>query len=473
MSKRLLVISYRFPPETYPLAIRVKYFLDHLRENAWAIDAVTAAPDASSQENLTVHHVPDYTPERFLALVQKLRLGKFLDWLVWPDPFVFWVLPAYWKARRLLEQHGYDAMVVFMMPYSPGLAGVLLRKQTGLPLILNLNDSLTCSDMNPSFPSRLHYTLARKLEDLYVQTADAVVYVSHRNLERVRERQPVAHQDKFHLIRRGAQPLPDLQPDAVHKDQFRIVYTGGTSGWYQFIEETHPPSLPKRMYRAWKRLGRHQVVQLDHRTHSPIFVGRAVKQILRRHPDWKGQIQIDIYGQRYPKSVTDAVLKQYGLEDIVHLHGAVPHEDALQHMVDSDLLFMALPDRMDGTPGSRISAKTYEYLMTDRPILAALPSGENRAYLQDKSGVYITDPDDVDAMANIIEDLVRSTFDGSPVRVDRSALQPTLLSETRASAFATILQDVTNTASSSQTTTISTEDRNTQQAAHNERGTGT
>ncbi len=210
------------------------------------------------------------------------------------------------------------------------------------------------------------------------------------------------------------------------------------------------------------------MVQLDHRTHSPIFVGRAVKQLLRRHPDWLGRIQIDIYGQRYPKSVTDAVLKQYGLEDIVHLHGAVPHEDALQHMVDSDLLFMALPDRVDGTPGSRISAKTYEYLMTDRPILAALPPGENRAYLQDKSGVHITEPDDVDAMANIIEDLVQSTFDGSPVRVDRSALQPTLLSETRASAFASILQDVTNTASLSQTAAISAEDRNTQQAVHSE-----
>ena len=58
MSKRLLCLSYRFPPETYALAVRVKYFLNHLADQGWKIDAITAASDAASRENVRVHHVP-------------------------------------------------------------------------------------------------------------------------------------------------------------------------------------------------------------------------------------------------------------------------------------------------------------------------------------------------------------------------------------------------------------------------------
>jgi len=287
----------------------------------------------------------------------------------------------------------------------------------------------------------LHYTLARKLEDLYVQTADAVVYVSQRNLERVRARQPTVHQDKFHLIRRGAQ-TPPPPPQHPQDDTFQIVYTGGTSGWYQFLKETHPPAVTKRLYQGWQQLGRHTLVSMDYRTHGPIFVGQAVKRVLDHHPDWAGRILVDVYGSKYPDEVVRAVLDRFDLHDIVHLHGRVPHDEALRRMTAADLLFMALPDREDGSPGGRISAKTYEYLMTDRPILAALPPGENRDYLKDKPGVYLTPPDGVDEMATMIDDQATNTFRGNPETVDRSTLRTQLSSTSRAQAFERILHEL-------------------------------
>ena len=442
MDRSLLCISYRFPPQTYPLAIRVKYFLNHLRREGWDIDAVTAAPEATSRENLTVHHVPSWTPERLFRWMRTLRLDKLLDLLVWPDPFVFWGLPAYRKARHLLRTGWHDAIAVFMMPHSQGLVGLLLKRATGLPLILNLNDSLTCSDMNPSYPSRLHYRLARALEDRYVQAADAVVYVSRRNLERVRDRQPPEHHDKFHLIRRGATRPPTPQADASREADFRIVYTGGMGGWYKFLEDEPSPSLPERLHRAWQHFGTYSHADLDYRTHSPVYVGRAVQRVFDRHPEWRGRIQIDVYGPTYPDDVVDAVLDKYDLREIVHLHGPVPHQEALRRMAESDLLFMALPDRPDGSPGGRISAKTYEYLMTDRPILAALPPGENREYLRDKPGVHLAPPDGIDEMADVIADHASSTFAGNSVTVDRSALRSSLSSTARARAFEEVLLDV-------------------------------
>jgi glycosyltransferase involved in cell wall biosynthesis len=423
------------------VALRVKYFLNHLRHSGWIIDVITAAPNATSYDLITVHHVPNYTPDRFFSFFDRIRLTKVLHWFIWPDWFVFWIFPAYLKARRLFTHNEYDGILVFMMPYSQGLVGVWLKQEFDVPLILNLNDSPTCSDMNPTFPSRYHYAFTQKLEDFYIQNSDAVVYVSQRNMKRVADRQPMALRNKLHLIRRGAQALV-TRSGKNKNDAFHIVYTGATGGWYDFLEERASPSLPKRIYRAWQRWGQYVTTELDYRTHGPIFVGQAVKQVIEHHPDWAGRIHIDVYGSKYPNDVVDAVLERFDLHGIVHLHGRVPHNEALQHMIEADLLFMALPDRVDGSPGGRISAKTYEYLMTDRPILAALPPGENRDYLQDKPGVYLTQPAGVDEMAGTIAEQVARTFGGSPASVDRSQLHPELLANSRALAFKHILNNL-------------------------------
>ena len=405
------------------------------------MDAVTAAPKATSQNGVCVHHVPSWTPRQLFQFVQNLRLGKLLNWLVWPDEFLFWSIPAFRQALELTTRHDYDAICVFMMPYSQGLAGLALKRVTGLPLIMNLNDSITCSDMNSSYPSRLHYWLAHKLEDAYVQASDAVIYVSEENMNRVRQRQSDAHRHKFHLIRRGVAALPE-PARASDKQNFNLLYTGGTSGWYKFLEREDEISRAKAAYRAFNNLGRYQVTLLDHRTHGPIIVGQAIKRVLKRRPEWQERLYIEVFGGRYPEDVEQAVLDRHGLNGIVRLHDKIPHEEVLERIQTAGLLFMALPDRPDGTPGGRISAKTYEYLMTDRPILAALPPGENRTYLADKPGVTLVEPSDIEAMSRAIEDAASMYFAGEDLQVDRSALKPELLSTSRAEAFERVLKNV-------------------------------
>lgn len=362
-----------------------------------------------------------------------------------PDEFILWVPPAYWKARQLLEKNMYDAILVFMMPYSQGFVGTLLkRKHPELPLILNFDDSPTCTDMKPTFPSRLHYRFRRWMENHYVQTADASIYVSKTNMERAKARQPAPHRSKFHLIRWGSKPHPEFSSSTKDRDRFNILYLGGTSGWYHFLHDGRNPSLPKRLYDRWDNWGRYQAAELDYRTHSPIFIGRAVKQLVDRYPEWSGRIQVNVYGDRYPADVESAVLKRFDLNGIVHLNSRISHEEALRRMAISDLLFMALPNRLDRTAGGRISAKTYEYLSTNRPILAALPPGENREYLADKPGVHLTAPDDIEAMTDVIESHVRAKFEETPVQVDRSHLRPSLSTDARAESFENLLRNTIN-----------------------------
>lgn len=438
--RSLLALSYRFPPETYPLAMRIQYVLGHLQER-WAVDAVTAAVDAEV-EGVTVHHVPPREAEGAVRFMGRLRLMKLVDWWAWPDRFVLWVVPALFRAWRVARRTRPEALLAFCMPYTTGVVGVLLKKVTGLPLIINLNDSPTCTDMNAVFPSRLHHRLAYWLEDWFVQHADILVYVSRRNMERVRDRQPAALRSKFHLIRRGVRPLPPLAAPPARGEQFRIVYTGGMGGWHFGGADNGPPSLLKRLYQKWQGWGTYHAERLDPTTHSPIFIGRAIQAVLDRHPRWAGRLHLDVYGNTFPAALTDRVLRAHGIDSVVRVHGRVPHEQALRHMQEADLLFMTLPGRVAGTPGGRISAKTYEYLMTDRPILGALPPGENTEYLADKPGVHLAGPCDIDGMADVITTLTGRAFAGEDLSVDRRTLRPDLLSTTRGQAFDALLRTV-------------------------------
>jgi len=177
-------------------------------------------------------------------------------------------------------------------------------------------------------------------------------------------------------------------------------------------------------------------------------VGNAIRRVVEAHPEWDGRIRVDIYGNTYPQSVVNRVLEAHGLTDIVHVHGRIPPSEVPARTQEADLLFLTLPDRVDGTPGGRISLKTYEYLMTDRPILATVPPGENRDFLRDKPGTYLTAPTDVEAMAEVISSLVAERFAGRTLSVERPGLQEAFSGAARAQALTSVLHDAIEAATS-------------------------
>lgn len=430
----LFCIAHDFTPLKTPIAIRANKLLRQFGKT-WRINILTGTKDAYLPEEATIHYVKSWYPKLIIEWIGKLRLEKLLTLLIWPDAEIFWILPALLKGYQQIKQQKADAIFVFMMPYSAGLVGVVLKWLTGLPLVLSLDDSLSCTDMHSTSTTWLHYYLERWLENFYVRQADAVVYVSQFNLNLVKKRQPEKQQSKFHLIRCGADPLDFSSPiiplgasatRTISNTSFEIVYTGGMNGWYEFYHHPEERKLPKRLYKAWMELGYYKRARIDCRSSSPVFVGKAVQQVLAQNPDWEKKIQLAVYGNSFPEFVVQKVLENQNLTDVVSVSGALPHFQAIQLARQADLLFITLPNRPDGTLGGRISCKTYEYLMTDRPILAAVPKGENWDYLQDKPGVWLVEPTDVEAMNQVIAHVAAATFSGSPLRFDRTEIQQEL-----------------------------------------------
>ena len=126
------------------------------------------------------------------CLVNMDQQKKFTDYFVWPDRAIFWVLPAILKGYQLIKEHKPDVIFVFMMPYSSSFIGIALKWLTGIPLVISLDDSISCTDMHPTASSQIHYYLDLCLEKLYVCKSDAIVYVSKFNLELAKSNQPLS-----------------------------------------------------------------------------------------------------------------------------------------------------------------------------------------------------------------------------------------------------------------------------------------
>ena len=432
-AERLLCVSQSFAPATTPTGIRAGKLIARLSAR-WDVSLLTETRDARSSDRVHVTTVAARRPTRLLAALRRARLNKLLELLVWPDDSIFWALPAILAGRRIIKRRAPSAIVVFMMPYSAGLVGILLARISGLPLILNLDDSPTCTDMHPDFPSRLHYWLAKRLEDLYVRRADAIVYVSQTNLELVAARHPREAREKLHLVRYGADES-EFRATTPSGERFEIVYVGAMSGWWTLIAAVAPTSLFKRLFDAWTRLGRHTLTRLDTRTASPAIVGEALLAALAEHPQWDGRLGMTVYDNSYPREVVTRALAAAGVEPVVAVHDPVAHERVAAILGEADLLFLTLPLRLDRSRGGRISAKTYEYLMTNRPILAALPAGENWDYLAGKPGVWLTEPDDVDAQREAIVELAAAKFAGEPRTFARERVHAEISYDARAEQF--------------------------------------
>jgi glycosyltransferase involved in cell wall biosynthesis len=244
---------------------------------------------------------------------------------------------------------------------------------------------------------------------------------------------------KLHLVRYGADSI-ELRAQPPRDGRFEVAYVGAMSGWWALIDQDAPPSLPKRAFRAWTRFGRYERFALDERTSSPAVVGRAIADVVAADPELAGHVKLAIHGNPYPPDVVARALQQAGVQDVVDVGGPVPHEQVAQIVATADLLFLTLPMRTDGSRGGRISAKSYEYLATDRPLLAAVPRGENWDYLAGKPGVWLVAPDDSDSMSAVIAELAQAKLAGGPLSFDRSELAEELSYDTRASEFAAVVR---------------------------------
>ncbi len=366
-------------------------FVRYLPENGWepivltgpgaGKDRWTPADEALAAElppGVQVHRVRGPEPPRSTAW-----RGRAERWLRLKTPF------ARWWVDRCVETGqpaGTRADVVFvtMSPFESAAAAAKLARALQLPWVADLRDPWALDEMMV-YPTRAHRRLELRRMRRELASADAIVMNTPESRIRLLEAFPELRPKHVVTIPNGFDPADFVETDAPRVDTaFRIVHAG-----YLHTEMGGRPGLARRLLGG-------AVPGVDIGTRSHIHLLEAVNEIRRVRPDLGDQLEVHLAGV-----VSESDQRTLG-DPSVRLHGYLSHSETVALMQSADLLFLPMQELPPGMRATIVPGKTYEYLATGRPILAAVPEGDVRDILAAAGNAAICAPRDVDGMSREI-----------------------------------------------------------------------
>lgn len=338
--KRVLLVSYTFPPEPKPGAQRPAYLARYLPKFGWLPTIITPARARPPFEAEIVNagyaqSIGTATSRVDILLPRSSRLRALLrpvkDALVFPDEQAGWIPAAIFAGMRVLRANKYDAILTTALPTSTHVIGAALSKISGVPWIADYRDLWSGNPYMPWGPVKKRLEAA--LERFVIRQASHITTISDplaRHLRALHHRDVSVIENAFDAAEWDA--IRDEEPES-----FDLVYTGTLYGG--------------------KR--------------SPAVLFDAVRRLQqRRHPAGSA-VRMHFYGSGNETALEQA--RALGLESQVFLHGVVPRDDALRAQRRSAglLIFLSVDPQTAQEKGS----KYLEYLGAGRRMLVVGPPG--------------------------------------------------------------------------------------------------
>jgi hypothetical protein len=255
-----------------------------------------------------------------------------------------------------------------------------------LPLLLDFRDAWSQWRTLP-FGTRMHYWVNLELERKYLSRADAIIATSQQTIEDFKRLHRGILSSDFHYIPNGYEgELGKWQPVDAGKSKITIGYVG--SFYYS-------PEAREQMLKPWWKKRGHRMLQYipqkqDWLYRSPNFFFKALQSLKGLDPVTAGRIHVKFVGKTNPW--LEDMISESGLQDQVELCGVKPHSEALAFQKECDMLLITSAKRVGGNDYS-IAGKTFEYIQAQKPILAFVSAGAQRALLEKTGMALICDPD--------------------------------------------------------------------------------
>jgi glycosyltransferase involved in cell wall biosynthesis len=251
--------------------------------------------------------------------------------LFFPDVHIGWIPLCLVDSLAIIRRRRVSAIYVTCSPFSAAITGVLLKKMTGLPLVLDFRDPWSFNDHNVdvAWLSRLIGAVERRL----VAACDALIANTATAAQRYRELYP-QYADRIAQIYNGITAPPWVP--ATPAPCFTLLYVGTFYNieYFDLLFETVRERFATR------------------------------------------EIAIEFAG--FESAALDRAIDRHGMRDRVTRHGFVESPEALQRIYRrASALLYYNGFKEDGTPITAVvRAKLYDYLATGVPILAIAPPGE-------------------------------------------------------------------------------------------------
>jgi glycosyltransferase involved in cell wall biosynthesis len=408
--RRVLFLAYYFPPIGGAGAQRPARMVRYLRDHDWEPVVVTGPGLGGSSWTPTDEALARDVPDD----VEVLRVpgpepvptsweGRAERWLGRPHSWErWWVRGAAAVGRSVGD---IDLVYTWLSPFATTQAASKLARDLGVPWVADLGDPWALDEMMV-YPTALHRRLEFRRMRRALTDAGAVVMSTDEAVSRVRETIPALRDTPVVAVPNGydADDFADEVP-ARSDDAFRIVHTGYLHTELGLAQRT-------RGGRVRTKLGG-TAPGVDFLTRSHVYLMQAVERLRGQEPDLASRLEVHLAGV-----LRDADLG-YTEQPGVHLHGYVSHDEALELLRTADLLFLPMQDLPPGVRAAIVPGKTYEYLASGRPILAAVPDGDARDLLEEAGGAVLCRPSDVEAMADAIAKELERFRSGEPARAPR------------------------------------------------------
>jgi glycosyltransferase involved in cell wall biosynthesis len=277
---------------------------------------------------------------------------------------------------------------------------VLLSRKLGKPWVADLGDPWALDEMM-AYPSALHRRLDERRMARSLGTAAAIVMSTQEAVERLRSSFPTLADRPLLAIPNGFDAADFAGPKPAYDEHvFRIVHTGylHTELGQEFRET-----------RTLRRLLRGSVPGLDILTRSHVLLVEAIGRLLREEPALEDVLELHLAGV-----LTDADRAVAARCPVAKLHGYRSHAESIELMRGANLLFLPMQNLPPGVRATIVPGKTYEYLASGTPVLAAVPEGDARDILAEAGNSLLVRPDDVDGLARELKRAIERWRQGEP-----------------------------------------------------------
>ena len=380
-NKKVLIISYYFPPLGMGGTQRVAKFVKYLPKFNWQPVVITVkdvayyAKDPSLNfdvKGAVVYRTGSLDPQRLLYLINKdcVTTGdrsqswvkKLINFCLTPDNKILWLPFALGCALKVLTKEKLNCIFTTSPPHSVHLVGYCLKLLTGKPWVADFRDGWTGGNFQYE-PTVIHRVVNKFLQDCVVKKADQIITVSEGLRERLRNGMNLKEK-KFCVITNGfdEEDLPKDFPKVRNK-KFTMTYCGTVSN----------------------------IAPL-----KDFFAG--LLQLIKNYPHLKNEFQVRIVG-KWINGDFEQFQENRDLRAILQIKNYLPHNQALQEIMRADLLILPVADwaGSDFIPG-----KTFEYLASGKPVLVIGPEVEGVKILQKYTEIEMVEPGNHNGVQNAI-----------------------------------------------------------------------
>lgn len=396
--KKVLVLAYFYPPQGGAGVQRTVKFVKYLPQFDWfpIVIAGTGSgswfhedPVLAKEVALAKRHDIQFTclEKKFDSILQS-PVGRWMR-----VTFSAWLRAASKAVSAVIENENPDVLFVTTSPFPAAKVVAAASKKYRIPWVLDMRDPWALDPIS-RYPTKLHYLLELRAMKNACRLADAVIMNTPGALREIINNFNDLNAGKFYCITNGWDADDFRRYEGVEErgsKPMTIVHTGvfHTKAAKQFEERN---SLQANL--------RYSLCEINLLTRTPCYLFAACRKLFDEKRIPVDALQFIFAGAGTAEDI--ALAKEYRLESCVKFLGYLDHDQSINILRQSDVLFLPLHMLHDAKTPLIVPGKTYEYIASKRPILACVPKGDARDIVI-KSGLgYVCDPSDIDKIAETI-----------------------------------------------------------------------